>query len=856
MAETAAQPGAAAPREDGANWAQVWHLPVLLLGTGLFLVGIYFAMPTPEKNDFPKALDEIAQYLKADNLEQAEQRLNKIQQHIEKAKPTSRARMWQYWGDLNYLQLHNKAPAAVTTDAGQQTNRQIISYYKKAEELERTLDPRAIRRYAQTLVALGRGDEALSMLDRLKDQPPRQRYLIIRKLIKRHRRAGGEAQIEKLTPLIERFKSVLREESEPAMRRKQATWVAGVEARLRLDAGAPQEAISLLLPRIQRLKARGAEHLAPLHVLLAKAYQRIGELQKAEARYRYAQQKVPSTEGLNADIHVGLGEIALARSDGMNVQRALEQFSRAARNFPSEDAYIDALMGQADCEARLDSHEKALEHFGLAVDRLREDASPTDPRRAELTDIVRNHIQRAYQSQDYSRALDYLSTLKPLHRPDLPPELLRDLARTHERIAQRHQQRVKRAAKKARRAGRSASGGSDQRADANGTDAELMSREARRLANQEAATHFARAGAFYRRHAEAVTITDNEAHGQSLWKAATSFDQAQRWKEAIKVYEQFIQTRKTDSRHVRAINRLGKAYLADGQYEAAAELLLDLLDEHPHTLEAYDSLVPLARAYLGMGETDKAERTLLKVVTDHEGITPQSEQYRAALIELGQLYYRLGDERGSYYVDAFERLTEAVKRYGRSAEGPKLRYLLADAYRRSVKVLERKLDQGQGQSNRVSLQAEKQRRLKEAQKYYNQVLTELQARPENSLTPLQKLYLRNSFFYQADCAFDRGQYERAIELYDLAARRHKRHPASLVALVQIVNAHCELGQFQEAKVANERARRQLQRIPEDAFQDQTVLPMSRQHWEDWLRWTSEVDLFDEGALQEQAQARR
>ena len=68
---------------------------------------------------------------------------------------------------------------------------------------------------------------------------------------------------------------------------------------------------------------------------------------------------------------------------------------------------------------------------------------------------------------------------------------------------------------------------------------------------------------------------------------------------------------------------------------------------------------------------------------------------------------------------------------------------------------------------------------------------------------------------------------------------------ALVALVQIVNAHCELGQFESARVANLRARQQLERMPESAFHDEAALPMSRQHWEDWLRWTSEVNLLME-----------
>ena len=72
----------------------------------------------------------------------------------------------------------------------------------------------------------------------------------------------------------------------------------------------------------------------------------------------------------------------------------------------------------------------------------------------------------------------------------------------------------------------------------------------------------------------------------------------------------------------------------------------------------------------------------------------------------------------------------------------------------------------------------------------------------------------------------KNRYEEAIDLYDTAARRWEDHPASLVALVQIVNARCELGQYEEAKVANDHALWQLERIPEEKFDSQT-LPMTR-----------------------------
>jgi TPR repeat protein len=54
---------------------------------------------------------------------------------------------------------------------------------------------------------------------------------------------------------------------------------------------------------------------------------------------------------------------------------------------------------------------------------------------------------------------------------------------------------------------------------------------------------------------------------------------------------------------------------------------------------------------------------------------------------------------------------------------------------------------------------------------------------------VDKMYLKLSYFYRADCIYDLGQYAEAIKLYDTAAGRYQEDPATLAAYVQIVNAY-------------------------------------------------------------------
>jgi len=812
-------------------WSQVWHLPMLITGVVLFVVGLYMVVPDPPVRNVNRDLDAVEQMIEQQgDLAAAEAALASIETQLPQLTPPQQARYYQYRGDLTYEQTNPVGQLPSQTPEGEQNRRLIIGFYRNAEQLDHKLAPLSLSRYARTLVALGQDGEALALLDKMHDEPAEARCRLVRTLIDKHRQLPPtEQNVDTLTFLVDRYRAEAAQEADPGRRRAAMIWAAGLEARMKLDAGDPNGAIRLLvMERLPRLQKPGEPNndLAPLYIKLGRAYQDIAQFDTARTNYLEAQTRLRDTPNsdLLAEVFVGLGQIELAQAGEMSLDKAREHFGRVVQNYQTSEVYADALIGLSDCEARLDLTAESTEHFARAVDELLRRTPPHDPRRAVLTDVIDSHVARAIDREDYDRTLDLLQTLAPLYGAKLPAAQLLRFAVTHEKIAE---QRTRRAA--ALRHDLEA-GKSD------------VTREALQLANQQAVIHDEKAGDYYLQHAERVTIADDAAHGESLWRAGAAYDRAQLWAKAVDVYAKFILTRANDPLRVRARAQLGKAYLADRQYEPAVEQFLQLVADHPHSPETYDILVPLAQAYIATGDTAAARRGLEQVVTNHPSITPQSPEYQLALIELGKLLFRMGDQNPDFYVAAIERLTEAVERYGDTGQGPELRFLLADAYRKSIARLDESLIDRQAKTDQLQLQAERRRRLEEAQKLYNQVINELEAKPPAALPGMAHLYRRNAYFYQADCAFDRGQYELAISLYDLAARRFEEDPASLIALVQIVNAHCELGQYQEARVANEQARWQLNRIPDAAFDDPD-LPLTRRHWEDWLRWTSQLDVF-------------
>jgi hypothetical protein len=81
-----------------------------------------------------------------------------------------------------------------------------------------------------------------------------------------------------------------------------------------------------------------------------------------------------------------------------------------------------------------------------------------------------------------------------------------------------------------------------------------------------------------------------------------------------------------------------------------------------------------------------------------------------------------------------------------------------------------------------------------------------------------------------------------VKLYNAAAFRFQEDPSALAAYVQIVNAYCAMGNFGEARTANERAKQLLRRIPPDAFSDGSFA-MPKAYWEQWLKWTNDAGMW-------------
>lgn len=826
-------------------WSQAWQVPVLLLGLGMLLIGVYFALPRYSVPDFQGVLDDIEVHLLAGELEQAESTLNDMREdelYPEFADDAIKAHAQQLYGDLFFRQIDKAVWQGITTSVGLSNLNKIRQHYRDAEKLGRDLPAPALRRYAQTLAALGEDEAALKVVDKMPTGLDPPRYKLVRDLIERRVMTDPDPASKSLANLIARYEKELGAEKDPETRRLGQIWVMALKCERMLQANDPNGVIDLLIKGgLLQLANQGASEreLAPLKVRLGEAYASLGQLENARLYLRTAQNHLADGDPLNPRIMVAFGDIVLAEGMTGAFEQAYNHYRQAYESDKLGPSSIEALIGLGHTEANRDNRfPEAVKWFERAVQRILDEQVPKwDRRREQLSHYLRDiHVEREFSRGRYNEALQFLRTYEQLEAPELAAQTLLAFASIYEKLGEESLMQAEALVP-------------DE--DEPGKDPNL---KARRIHNQDAANSFELAGDYYRKQASELTHTTDE-HGDALWKAAACYEKAQLWKQAAEVYVDFLETSDRKERREEASFRIAQAYLAEGQYESAVQRLRKIIEDAPQGEFAKQSYVPLAQGLAAMERWGEAEKLLRSVLEEHPSIGPDSPYYHDALVALGKLFYKRGADDPRFYARAIEMLGDeggAVERYQHSEneqyqrEMPTLRYLLADSLRLSADGLVEQAEQARTETERLAMLATRTERLADALMYYHMVITELERWHADSLTQLEQQFFRNAHFYMADCAYERGEFERAIVFYLNAVSRFKDHPVALVGWVQIMNARAELEQYEEARIAHARANELFKQMPDGAFLRADSL-MTRERWSDWLQWKTQLDQRDENS---------
>jgi tetratricopeptide (TPR) repeat protein len=589
---------------------------------------------------------------------------------------------------------------------------------------------------------------------------------------------------------------------------RERAWAAARLARLRLETGDAEAAIDGLLVEMRRLEGGAANPDASpafgeLYLLLGRGHFDVGDTEQARRHLEMALAMLDQSESARGEALVLLGRLALASGD---YDVALERFNAVVEEFVATTSHLPALLGRAEVQSILGDHVAAQADFREVALRLKHAPARRDVSRQIVSERLCDRHDAALAMERLERALEYAQIAESLYERDAaPPHVLVRLASTNRQIAENLLA--------------SASAGEE-------TPIEDLDAAVRYEANQR----LTKAGEDYLRHVNAETQQplSEEDWGASLWAAADCFDRAGQHRRAIAEFEKYLGSRAPDdARRAEGMFRLAQSNHALLLHEEAARWYEQLLADRTRSSFAARCHVPLARCYLALKRTGDAKAALQAVLSGERLLQPDARDYRDALIELGRIHHDLGE-----YVESIERLAEAIARYPDDARSLEVRYLLADSYRGTALSLARRLRDEAGLASAESgrLSALRIEHLQKAE----QMFGALRADADGAIDQVGDDLVRRAHLYQADCAFELGRFEHAVELYEAASRTYSAGASSMYALVQIVNCYAALGDSERSSAAHQRALLRLKQLPDSAFASPEAL-MDRAAWERWLR---------------------
>lgn len=773
------------------RFAQLWQLPLLLFSLGLFAYAAYLFIDPRGGLTIDDKIEIARIFLKQERPEAALQQLNLLLR-TEKMEPAAQARAHML--------------IAQSLEQGQKQKKiniranhvKIIEQTRRAQAYGLEPDADAYRRIGESYEALDRSAEALENYRRAAAMDEGRSLRLLRKVI--------ELQLDGQDPGPARA-SIEEYLRHPEIESSEKAWALAAQARLLIDRGSFVEARTLLGEAL-------ALDLDPVsrgevYYWIGHCEWKLGDGDEAEKHLRASRDLLKTQHPLDADAAYVLGRVLQDRNQPTE---AATFFQSVLVSFPDAKVAPLAKLGRGMCRLMLAQDDAGLIDLHDLVNQINQKASKSKYR-DEVVSALRKAGELLTSRKNYRDALEVLAYEQSLVG-EPGAEFFARLANVYEKRADQLQR---------------------QTAGAAPSEELRLTEQVRKLRTN--------AGDAYVAYSRALVLVDDQGYGQAMWKGIRLYDEAANVHAVIASLELFVAERPEDPLASDALLRLGQAYQAAGQFDKAIAAYQRNQFRYPNSLAASKSGVPLALAYVAKGPEfySKAEGVLLRVVENNPLLTPDAEEFRQALFELAQLYYRT-----NRFEEAVVRLEELTQRYPDDKRKGQLLFLMADSYRKSATRLGVRLevadaaDPKAGALDAAEAATARKQRLGKAKDLYDGVI-ELY-RQSGAPSDLDKLYLKLSHFYRADCLYDLGRYDDAINLYDTAARRYVDDPSALTAYVQIVNSFCALGRIDDAKTANERAKWLLRRMPPEAFSDGTF-SMPKAYWEQWLKWTGDAGMW-------------
>jgi tetratricopeptide (TPR) repeat protein len=785
------------------RWKGLWQIPGFVLASGVLVAGLAYALATRPDPDFRPTLRAAAALIEREQYREAIELLNaEILPYV--GRPELPARDT---GEFHRLIGHAVYSGQKAIGFEHERNfRSALQSLREAETVGVSLCDREQFIVADCYLQLGEPEPALARVELIKEEESLRRR-VLKDVIARALRAKPP-RLSDAEVLLSRMAA------DPLLPLDEQAWVTDQQAEVELSMGLAEAAITRILRAMPRLTSAGEMARAGLHLTLARAYLDANATEEGWAQLSMAEPLIPSADALEARLRLLR---ARAHEQRGEYESARDVYLSVLAHFQPSGVRVRAEHGAAVMEASLGNHLNAQQLYASLVAQVQQaerDAIEARPDIvAGLLSIFRDQVVQ--QGVDSSfRYAELAGQMYPIE--EAPDAVYEALGLAHRLMADRIAELA------------------PKRDGPLGPELDPST-------EREVQRHRIRSATFYRLHAMRFVVTDLKVYADSMWMAANLYDEAGDQGEAAETFRRFVEDLPTDARQPEARFRLAQARAARGMYTEAATLYRTIIDDRDRGSTqssvgryANQSHVPLAQVYLlddDPENDDDAELLLERVISGELG-GPDSTNYLPALVAMADLW-----QRRQEHARAIEGYEQVIERSAGEPLSPVMTFKLADSYRLNGRSIETLLGGSLTDGERRLLTETRVEHLRRAIDLYEQARTKLESVHIQKRTPIEQLALRNAYFYLGDCAFDLGETDAAVTYYNAARERFPSDPASLVALVQIVNAYVRDGNLTSARSANERARIFYESLPPDVWDDPN-LPMSRRDWERWLASSS------------------
>ena len=524
--------------------AQLWQLPLLLVSLGLFAYAAYLFIDPKPGLSVERRIEFAEAYLRHGRPDAAVDQLNKLLGSEKLARDTE-ARVHLLLAEC--IESAQKL-AKLDLDANHE---KIIEQSRIA--LTQGVKPEAeiYRRLGDSYRSLNRTAEALENYRRAIAMDAARALALQRKVIELQLAQADTGPAEASLEEYLRLEGITDAER---------AWALGRRAEILTNRG-DYPAARALLGEARRFDGDPVAQ-GEIHYGLGYCAWKLKDLKEAERLLRVARDQLKTQHPLDGDAAYALGRI---RQDWGDFKEAIAFYQDVLESHPDSALAPLARLGRGVCRIALAQDEAGLTDLHdlvgeLASKRSRARYKPdTLAGLREATGMLtaRGNSQGALELMAYEQQLE----------PNPQPEFFSRLATVFERRADEVEKSL--------------------------PDSPTAADKIKR--GEQVRDLRTKAGDAYVAYSRSVTLNDDKAHGEALWKGVELYDRAANLQHAISALELFVAERPDDGATPEALLRLGKAYQAAGMFDKAIGAYQRNQTRYPQSLAASKSGVPSGR---------------------------------------------------------------------------------------------------------------------------------------------------------------------------------------------------------------------------------------------------------------------